>query len=83
MFHKIWSRWSNNYNLVMLFLVMLAFTGMNLWFTHQQAREAKQATCPVWLLIDGVYTTQPPTTPTGLTLQKVVHKLASDCPKDS
>jgi hypothetical protein len=83
MFRKIWSQWSTNYNIVMLFLVMLAFTGLNLWFTHEQAREASQSACPVWILIDGVYAAQPPATPTGVTLARVVHRLASRCPKDS
>ena len=72
-----------NYSMVILFAVMVAFTGMNLWFTHIQSQEAKHAACPAWLLIDSVYATQHPTTTTGVAFAAVVHRLASDCPKGS
>lgn len=76
-------KWKQNYNLVVLFLVMVFFTGFNIWFARDQARQARQATCPVFTLLDSVYTAQPPTTPTGITLSVVVHRIAADCPKDT
>lgn len=70
------------YSMVMLFVIMLAFTGLNAWFTREQAQQASHTACPVWILIDTVYASQPPTSPNAQTFAKVVHQLASHCPKD-
>lgn len=69
--------------LVVLFVSMLLLTVINGLFANYRAQQASRTLCPLIVLFDTIYQSQPPTTDTGKTVAAAMHLAAGNCPKES
>ncbi len=66
------------YHIVSLVLVLFAAVGVNVAYTAQVQRESDARWCDLLVTLDGAYSAQPPTTPTGQRIAAAMKRLRAD-----